>query len=124
MNGQANWTAINEQYLKAAVSWIRLSLQQLTCSVEPPALAKDEEKGGWFRRTRHRACSDIEGKRQKLSDREAVEQARQEMNRLEATNPSRSREAHWLDESGGSDALDGPLGAMGGEAAGPKSLGR
>ena len=87
MSEQANWTAINEQHLKAAVLWIRLRLQELACSTEQADPQKCEKKDRWFRRARRTSGSDTEGRQKETSDYEAVERARQEMSRLEETSP-------------------------------------
>ena len=61
MNQQTNWLEYNDRHLAATLSWIRLRLEQLISSAK--------------------------GKNRHLPDSETVEQARQEMLKLEDNDP-------------------------------------
>jgi hypothetical protein len=86
MSEQANWVDSNEQYLRGAMRWLRLRLEQLACAAEEPTAPqiKEEKRSGWFRCRRqvaHCAQDDMP------DSSKAVALARQELLVFEEKNP-------------------------------------
>ena len=84
MNDQVKWIEINEKHLAATLAWIRLRLQRLS----PPAKVIDTERKGcnWFRRSAKAPIRNENPKNTIPTDQE-IEQARQEMVKLEENDP-------------------------------------
>jgi len=84
MNDQAKWLEINEKHLAATLAWIRLRLQRLA----PSAKVIDTERKGcnWFRRSAKVPIRNENPKNTVPTDEE-IEQARQEMVKLEENDP-------------------------------------
>ena len=80
MSDQSDWLAVNDKHLAATVAWIRMRLRHL---VENADAAKPAKKCAWFERSGARANE--RGK--SYFDTEAIEEARQEMVKLEAGTP-------------------------------------
>ena len=87
MSDQTNWMEVNEQFLAASMKWLRLLLEEQTSVAEPETRDEPESSGGWFKQKKAGETKLLRSPSSVPID-ESVENARQEMVKLEQHEPA------------------------------------